>query len=123
MSGSDLVISWRRLLDENELLRKFLASESLCDGCRKKRRGLRVFASSRIQMEEQCDRLRGAIEWALGENGRFIGRGKNNGAFWWRKELRRRAALHTETELGCERDAKITSQQRDALHSEADDDG
>ena len=37
--------------------------------------------------------LRGAIRWALGEGDDFRPREEGEGAYWWRKELRRRAAL------------------------------
>lgn len=45
---------------------------------------------------EERDRLRAAIEWALGERDTFTMRVSGLGAFWWRAELRRRAALSTE---------------------------
>lgn len=34
-----------------------------------------------------------AIRWALGEIGAFPLRGENDGAYWWRRELRRMAQL------------------------------
>lgn len=40
---------------------------------------------------EANERLRDAILWALGENGEFRLGEVGEGAFWWRKELRRRA--------------------------------
>lgn len=49
------------------------------------------------EMEKEQIKLRSAIEWALGENGRFekpneLANAKS-GEFWWRAELRRRAGL------------------------------
>ena len=45
------------------------------------------------ELEGERDRLRDAVLWALGENGRFAPREENDPPYWWRKELRRRAAL------------------------------
>lgn len=42
---------------------------------------------------EKAERYASAIRWALGENGRFNDRRDGDGPFWWRTELRRRAAL------------------------------
>lgn len=42
---------------------------------------------------EQIRVLREAIAWALGENDDFRAREPGEGAYWWRKELRERAAL------------------------------
>lgn len=42
------------------------------------------------------ERLREAIEWALGECGDFPPRQEGEGAYWWRAELRKRAALVIE---------------------------
>ncbi len=50
-----------------------------------------------------------AVEYANEEAGRVRSMSRCIGV---------RAARHTETELGCERDAKITSQQRDATKRE-----
>jgi len=46
---------------------------------------------SRLTAER--DGLRAALEWALGERDEFPPRQDGEGAFWWRKELRRRADL------------------------------
>jgi hypothetical protein len=44
--------------------------------------------------KEQRDRLVEAIRWALGEHADgFSERPENKGAYWWRSELRKRAAL------------------------------
>lgn len=47
------------------------------------------------QLEAQAKRLERALRWALGELGEFPGRerGPNDGAWWWRTELQRRAGL------------------------------
>ena len=41
--------------------------------------------------EAEIERLRAAINWALGETDTFHTRGDGEGAYWWRKELRHRA--------------------------------
>lgn len=43
--------------------------------------------------DAEIDRLRTAIRWALGEIDDFPLREPGQGAYWWRTELRRRAAL------------------------------
>lgn len=47
---------------------------------------------------EGCERLEGAVRWALGESGHFEKRAKGDGPYWWRRELRRRAALTAHEE-------------------------
>ena len=48
----------------------------------------------RVQRAEQRVRdLEAAIRWALGEEGEFPSREAGQGAYWWRTELRQRAAL------------------------------
>lgn len=42
---------------------------------------------------EVNDRYEEAIRWALGERGEFRVRDEGEPAFWWRSELRRRAAI------------------------------
>jgi hypothetical protein len=39
------------------------------------------------------DQLRDAVKWALGESGGFGPRPKGVGAYWWRKDLRKRAGI------------------------------
>jgi hypothetical protein len=46
-------------------------------------------------MRDEVARLRGAIVWALGYTD-FRAREEGEGAYWWRPELRRRAALTPE---------------------------
>jgi len=50
---------------------------------------------SAIMLKDQNTiiRLGEAINWALGRNGFFAPRPKDKGAFWWRKELLKRACL------------------------------
>ena len=43
------------------------------------------------EREQEVERLREAVYWALGMRGAFRLRADGEGAFWWRKELRRRA--------------------------------
>jgi hypothetical protein len=43
----------------------------------------------------EAEKLREAIAWVLGERGAFPGRIYTEGPYWWRTELRRRAALST----------------------------
>ena len=42
---------------------------------------------------EREERLRQALEWALGARGEFRLRKKGEWQFWWRKELMKRAGL------------------------------
>ena len=46
-------------------------------------------------LRDEVARLRGAIVWALGYTD-FRAREEGEGAYWWRPELRRRAALTPE---------------------------
>ncbi len=46
---------------------------------------------------ERSERLRGAILWALGEQGEFGSRPFGRGAYWWRTELRVRAGALRDT--------------------------
>lgn len=46
-------------------------------------------------LRDEMARLRGAIVWALGYTD-FRAREEGEGAYWWRPELRRRAALTPE---------------------------
>jgi hypothetical protein len=43
--------------------------------------------------EAEAKRLGEAIRWALGESDEFAARAEGQGAYWWRTELRTRAAL------------------------------
>lgn len=43
-----------------------------------------------VQLQDQNDRLRAAVDWALGCNGDFRPREPGEGAYWWRKELKER---------------------------------
>jgi hypothetical protein len=45
---------------------------------------------------EALERYESAIRWALGEGDDFPMREPGEGAYWWRNELRRRAALKLE---------------------------
>lgn len=49
-------------------------------------------------MLKRIRELESTIRWALGENGEFRQREEGEGAYWWRKELRRRAFPLRETE-------------------------
>lgn len=42
----------------------------------------------------RCQRLEAAIRWALGEGDEFPHRIPGDGPYWWRHELRQRAALN-----------------------------
>jgi len=50
------------------------------------------------ELEAEVARLRKVIRWALGEIGNFPTRRKAEGAYWWRRELRKRAALGSKKE-------------------------
>lgn len=43
--------------------------------------------------QERISRLEEAVKWALGEGEHFPARSPGEGAYWWRTELRNRAAL------------------------------
>ena len=45
------------------------------------------------RLKARVAELEAAVRWALGEEGDFPLRGDGQGAYWWRTELRRRAAL------------------------------
>ena len=49
--------------------------------------------SARDNYHIQMLRYKDALHWALGENGDFRPRDDSEAAYWWRKELRTRAAL------------------------------
>jgi hypothetical protein len=51
----------------------------------------------RDNLRQRVQALTEAIEWALGQRGDFRPRGDGEGAHWWRRELRARAA-HALTE-------------------------
>ena len=53
-----------------------------------------ALAASQARVTE----LEEAIRWALGEVGGFSQRGDGDGAYWWRSELRARAALRQRDE-------------------------
>lgn len=46
--------------------------------------------------EAQVERLKGVILWADGQNGEWPERKPGEGAYYWRKELMRRAALEAK---------------------------
>lgn len=46
--------------------------------------------------DEEIERLRGAIKWALGANGTFPPRGTGDGAYWWRTELSQRSGVKSD---------------------------
>jgi len=48
------------------------------------------------ELEQDRDRLRGAILWACGMRGKFPIRQEWQGAYYWRKELRERAGISYE---------------------------
>jgi hypothetical protein len=50
-------------------------------------------AALTINGNPTVERLTTAIQWALGEGDEFKSRGANDGAYYWRIELRRRAGL------------------------------
>lgn len=47
--------------------------------------------------QQEITRLTAAIRWALGETDDFPPGKPDQGAYWWRTELRRRAGLNTPT--------------------------
>jgi hypothetical protein len=46
------------------------------------------------RLAAERDRLKAALEWALGERDNFQTRKVGDGPYWWRIELRHRAALN-----------------------------
>ncbi len=60
--------------------------------------GLCVEANDYVAVEARCARLEAALRWALGEGEDFPPRGPDAGGYWWRSELRRRAALEGRDE-------------------------
>jgi hypothetical protein len=52
------------------------------------------------QLQQENDRLRDAIRWALGEGDSDFGNNLtgNEPRYWWRKELRKRAAMQAKEE-------------------------
>lgn len=46
-----------------------------------------------VKAERELAEVRSAIEWALGAGDDFPERQKGQGAYWWRKELAKRARL------------------------------
>jgi hypothetical protein len=48
-------------------------------------------AKRTVLAEQERDALKAAISWALGEFDDFPERKEDEGAYWWRNELRRRA--------------------------------
>ncbi len=46
-----------------------------------------------LALKARIAKLEAAIKWALGEAADFSPRGPGEGAYWWRPELRKRAAL------------------------------
>lgn len=68
------------------------------DSCELSRVGEEAPMSPKKELQALRDenkRLRGAIVWALGYTD-FRAREEGEGAYWWRPELRRRAALTLE---------------------------
>ena len=57
---------------------------------------LRVTLDAKNAAEARAERLREAILWALGQIGEWPERKPGEGAFYWRKELRRRAGLEDD---------------------------
>ena len=62
-----------------------------------------VILSARLEREKadlqaEVERLRAAIRWALGEEGTFAERLADGPMYWWRTELRKRAALEQSDE-------------------------
>lgn len=47
-----------------------------------------------LMLFELIERQQAALRWALGENGDFREQRDGEGRYWWRTELRTRAALH-----------------------------
>lgn len=71
-----------------EELREFISRDASSSG----ERWMSGWAEIRRRLErlEKCE---AAIRWALGEEGDFPTRQTGQGAYWWRTELRNRAAL------------------------------
>lgn len=70
------------LRDEAERLRRILSKEY---------ERIDKIIETLNSVVDHRDKLREAVEWALGEKGDFPPRGEGQGKYWWRKELRRRA--------------------------------
>lgn len=65
-------------------------------------RALKVMAQNALSaLQQENERLREALYWALGEalEDEFTARGHGEGALWWRKELRSRCALPVRAAL------------------------
>jgi hypothetical protein len=57
----------------------------------------RCYAADTIQaLQSEVERLKGVILWADGQNGEWPERKPGEGAYYWRKELMRRAALEAK---------------------------
>lgn len=78
-------------------------ARKLLVACNRDKGGREAMAAYIIALEAECNRLTSAIRWALGEDsefaplpeGRWPGDGKRPriGRYYWRTELRQRAAL------------------------------
>lgn len=74
-----------------ERARQFLAAEASKQAGELDR--MTQLEAERDKAREEAERYRRAITWALGEEGDFPTRQPDEGNYWWRTELRRRAAL------------------------------
>jgi poly(3-hydroxybutyrate) depolymerase len=81
------------LCESHELLRSQL--EQAQRECAEAREGHVATLAEFHAARAEAEKLREAIAWVLGERGAFPGRIYTEGPYWWRTELRRRAALST----------------------------
>lgn len=59
---------------------------------------VKVLRDANLDLAIENEKLRSAIEWALGVNGHFGPKPKGKGNYWWRTELRNRAGLQWDGE-------------------------
>ena len=86
-----------------ETLRSLNRSTYLCP---KDSKAIETVLAALEKAQADAERYESAIRWALGEGGEFPPREEVQGRYWWRTELRRRAALAsvpTSAEHGAEK--------------------
>lgn len=66
--------------------------------------------------ESRAEQYSEAILWALGENGDFPPRKEEQGAYWWRKELRHRAGMTANEKREGAADTNSSSRNPSSAH-------